>query len=94
MIHRILLYFGLSIVSLDLVARALASDILRTHDVTLLDTHGTVQELRRRYAMVATETGLPMHAQGRVAEMAWRYVAAAQAQPQADANRREFSFYG
>ena len=93
MIHRILLYFGLSIVSLDLVARALAADILRTHDVTLLDDYGTVQELRRRYAMVATETGLPLHAQARVAQMAWAYVRAARDQTQVSGDR-EFSFYG
>ncbi len=93
MITKWLLWFGLAVVDLDLVARALASDVLRVHEVDMLDQPGTLRELRRRYAMVAVGTGLPIEAQARVAEMAWSYIAAARDAPQGVANRKEFSFY-
>lgn len=94
MLTRILLAFGIAIVHLDLTARVLADDILRLHkdDVARLDAAGTVRELKRKYAVLATETGLPMGAQAKVAEMAWRYVAAAAGNTSASVGR-EFSFY-
>lgn len=92
MITRILLRFGLAVVDLDLVARQIAADVLRVHDVDVLEPHGTRQELRRRYAVVAVEVGLPVTAQARVADMAWTYIAAAQQEP-TRTDRREFSFY-
>jgi hypothetical protein len=92
MIANLLLRFGLVVVSLDLVARQLASDVLRTHDVDILDGSGTLQFLRRRYVVVAVETGLPVEAQAKVAQMAWQYIVAARAEP-AIVNRKEFSFY-
>lgn len=93
MITRLLLRFGFAVVDLDLVARQIAADVLRVHDVDVLEPRGTMQELRRRYAVVAVETGLPVGAQGKVAEMAWAYIAAAQAEPRPAPNRKEFSFY-
>jgi len=93
MIARILLYFGLALVDLDLVARALAADVLRVHDVAVLDEPGTLRELRRRYVLVAVETGLPVSAQARVAALAWRYIVAARDAMPDTVNRREFSFY-
>lgn len=93
MIARLLLLLGLAVIDLDLVARALASNILHTHDVDVLDSDGTIRELRRRYTMVAIETGLPIAAQRKVADMAWRYIAEAQTEP-GEVNRKEFSFYG
>ena len=92
MITRILLRFGIAIVDLDLVARQIAADVLRVHDVDALEKYGTMQELRRRYAVVAVEVGLPVSAQRKVADIAWAYIVAAQASPQ-KADRREFSFY-
>jgi len=77
MIDRILLYFGMALAPLDLVARALAANIVQTHDLYTLDEAGTVRELQRRYASIAIETGLPMGAQRQVATMAWRYIAQA-----------------
>lgn len=94
MLTRILLYFGIALIDLDLVARALASDMLRMHghEVSTLDEYGTVRELKRKYAVLATETGLPVAAQRKVAEMAWTHLQAAGASP--DPNRgKEFSFY-
>lgn len=94
MLTRILLYFGIAIIDLDLVARALASDMLRLHgpDVATLSEQGTVRELQRKYALLAIETGLPMAAQRAVARMAWAHLRAAGAPP--DPNRgKEFSFY-
>jgi predicted kinase len=93
MIARFLAHFGLALVDLDLVARALAADLLRTHEVAVLDSYGTQQELRRQYALLATQTGLPIHAQRQVAQMAWQYVAAAQEAQAQTPNRKEFSFY-
>lgn len=93
MIANLLLRFGLALVDLDLVARTLAHDILRLHDVDVLDEPGTLRELRRRYAMLAVETGLPIAAQARVAAMAWGYIRAAQSAGTNVVNRREFSFY-
>lgn len=94
MITWLLLRWGLAVVDLDHVARALAAHLLRTHgaDVATLEQAGTVRELRRLYAVLATESGLPTTAQARVAELAWRYVVAAQDGPQATS--RGFSFYG
>ncbi len=92
MLTRLLLHLNLAVCDLDLIARALAADLLRVHDVDVLAQYGTVRELRRRYAMLAVETGLPIGAQERVSEMAWGYIAAAQDEPQA-VNRKEFSFY-
>lgn len=92
MITKLLLRFGIAVVNLDLVARQIAADVLRVHDVDVLEPHGTHQELRRRYASVAVEVGLPVSAQERVAEMAWTYIKAAQKVPQ-PTSRREFSFY-
>lgn len=92
MIARLLLFFRLAVVDLDLVARALAADVLRVHEVAVLDEVGTLRELRRRYVLVAVETGMPVTAQARVAELAWGYIAAARAE-QPPVNRREFSFY-
>lgn len=94
MITWLLLRFGLAVIDLDHVARALAAHLLHTHgaDVATLEQAGTVRELRRLYAVLATESGLPTVAQARVADMAWRYVVAAQDRPQTAT--REFSFYG
>lgn len=92
MITRILLRFGLAVVDLDLVARQIAADVLRVHDVDVLNADTTHQELRRRYAVVAVETGLPVSAQRKVADIAWAYIAAAQAEP-TQVNRKEFSLY-
>ena len=92
MIARILLRFGIAVVDLDLVARQIAADVLRVHDVDVLEQTGTHQELRRRYAVVAVEVGLPVSAQRKVADIAWAYIAAAQAEPQR-VDRREFGFY-
>jgi len=94
MITRILSYFGLTLVSLDLVARALASDLLRTHNIDVLDEYGTLQELRRRYVLVAVETGLPVTVQAQVAQMAWGYIVAARSTQAQPTHRKEFSFYG
>ena len=94
MLTRILLYFGIALIDLDLVARALASDMLRLHgsDVATLSETGTLRELQRKYALLAVETGLPMDAQRTVARMAWAFMRAAGALP--DPNRsKEFSFY-
>lgn len=94
MLNRLLLRLGLAVVDLDLVSRALASDVLRVHDVMVLEKHGTLRELRRRYAIAAVETGLPIAAQGQVAAMAWKHIRAARdEQPQATGNGKEFSFY-
>jgi hypothetical protein len=94
MLTRLLLLFHISLVDLDLVARALATDLIRTHDLDVLDSYGTQKELRRKYAVVSVQTGLPIHAQRKVAEMAWQYVAAARdTQEEAERNRKEFSFY-
>lgn len=93
MLTSLLLRLGLAVVDLDLVARALASDILRVHDVAVLDEAGTVRELKRRYAVTAVETGLPIAAQGKVAALAWRHIEAArETQPQAF-HGKEFGFY-
>ena len=94
MITRLLLRLGLAVVDLDLVARVLAANVLHVHEAGVLDQPGTLRELRRRYTVVAIETGMPIGAQARVAEMAWRYIAQAQVQPAAPSNRKEFSFYG
>jgi hypothetical protein len=94
MLSRLLLLLRIAVVDLDLVSRALATDLIRTHDIDVLDAYGTQKELRRKYAVVATQTGLPIHAQRKVAEMAWEHVAAAQdRQEEAKGNRKEFSFY-
>lgn len=93
MITRLLLLLNLCVVDLDLVARALAADVLRVHDAAVLDPPGTLRELRRRYVLVAVETGLPVTAQARVAELAWRYIVAARDAMPDTVNRREFSFY-
>lgn len=93
MITKWLLWFGLAVVDLDLIARALASDVLRVHEVDMLDQPGTLRELRQRYARIAVETGLPVEAQARAAEMAWRYITAAQDAPQGVVNHEGFSFY-
>ena len=93
MITRILAYFGLALAPLDLIARALASDLLRTHNIDVLDEYGTLQELRRRYVLVAVETGLPMHVQAQVARLAWGYIVAARSAQAQPTNRKEFSFY-
>lgn len=92
MISRLLLRLGLAVVDLDLVARVLAADVLRVHEPGTLDHYGTLQELRRRYVSTAVETGLPLVAQAKVADMAWAYIAAAQNEPVV-VNRKEFSFY-
>lgn len=92
MITRILLHFGLVLFPLDSLARALASGIVSTHDLAVLDEAGTVRELRRRYAAIAIDTGLPVDAQRAVADAAWRYVVQARGEPQ-PVNRKEFSFY-
>lgn len=96
MLTRILLHFGIAIVDLDLVARALASDMLRMHgaEIATLDQVGTLRELKRKYAVLATETGLPIGAQRKAAEMAWQMIAAAADLPKATNARKEFSFYG
>ena len=94
MLTRLLLRFGLAVVNLDLIARALALAIIRVHDLEMLERSGTEKELRRRYAILATETGLPIAAQGQVAAMAWGYIAAARDEtPSPPTNRKEFSFY-
>lgn len=94
MLSRLLLRFGLCLVNLDLVARALAIDIIRLHNLDVLERSGTERELRRRYAEMATATGLPIAAQWQVAEMAWGYIAAARdEQPSKPVNRKEFTFY-
>lgn len=93
MITRFLLRFGLVLVDLAPVARALAADVMRTHDVDVLDTYGTQRALRRRYALWATQTGLPIAAQRKVAEMAWTYIVAAQDKPPQAQSHKEFSFY-
>lgn len=94
MLARLLLRLGIAIVDLDLVARALSMEIIRTHDLEVLDVTGTQTELRRRYAAIATQTGLPIAAQRRVAEMAWAYIAAARDETVMGAtNRKDFSLY-
>ena len=94
MIARILLRFGFGLVNLDLVARVLAADLMRGQDLSVLNAENTTKELRRKYALVAMETGMPLAAQKRVGDMAWRYMAAARdEQPQPPVNRKEFSFY-
>jgi hypothetical protein len=95
MITRILLYFGIAIIDLDLVARALASDILRMHgaDIVTLEAEGTRREMRRKYAILATETGLPIQAQRKAADMAWSFIRAAQDDPDYTEVRKDFSFY-
>ncbi len=93
MLTSLLLRLGIAVVNLDLVARVLAADVLRVHEVDVLDPYGTLHELRRRYASLAVETGLPMAAQRKVADMAWGYIAQAQEQPSEPSNRREFTFY-
>lgn len=93
MIARLLLLLNLACVDLDLVARALAADVLRVHDAAVLDEPGTLRELRRRYVLVAVETGLPVAAQARVATLAWQYIRAARDEMPDTVNRREFSFY-
>ncbi len=93
LLTSLLLRFGIAVVNLDLVARVLAADVLRVHEVDVLDPYGTLHELRRRYASLAVETGLPMAAQRKVADMAWGYIAQAQGETVATANRREFTFY-
>lgn len=92
MLTKLLLFFGFAVVDLDLVARSLASDVLRVHDVDVLEQTGAIRELRRRYALTAVETGLPIAAQAKVAGMAWDYVNAARA-TQSAPNRRGFGFY-
>ena len=94
MITWLLLHLGIAVIDLDHVARALAAHMLRTHgaDVATLEPHGTQRELRRLYAVIATESGLPVAAQAKVGRMAWQYIAAAQDAPQTPT--REFSFYG
>lgn len=94
MLNKLLLRLGLALVDLDLVARVLAADLMRGQDLDVLEANGTKRELRRKYAAVALETGLPLAAQEKVGEMAWQYMAAArdEQKPQA-VNRKEFSFY-
>lgn len=94
MITRLLLRFGFALVRLDLVARILAAETMRGQDVSMLEMHGTQKELRRKYALVALETGLPNEAQDKVGEMAWAYIAAARDEkPQPQVRREGFSFY-
>lgn len=94
MLTRLLLRFGLTIVDLGSIARALALQIIRVHDLDTLERSGTERELRRRYAILATETGLPVAAQWQVGEMAWGYIAAARdEQPSKPVSRKDFSFY-
>lgn len=93
MITRLLLLLNLCVVDLDLVARALAADVLRVHDAAALDQPGTLRELQRRYVLVAVETGLPVGAQRRVSVLAWQYIVAARAEMPDTVNRREFGFY-
>jgi hypothetical protein len=95
MLTRILLYFGIALIDLDLVARALASDMLRLHgpDIVTLDEYGATRELKRRYALLAIEAGLPIAAQAAVAQMAWKMIATASDEFPKTGNRKEFSFY-
>jgi hypothetical protein len=91
-LSRILLHFGLCLFPIDATARALASSIVQTHDLDALDQAGTVRELRRRYANIAIETGLPIDVQQAVADAAWRYIAQARGERPAP-NNKEFRFY-
>jgi hypothetical protein len=95
MLTRILLYFGIALIDLDLVARALASDMLRLHgpDIVTLDEYGATRELKRRYALLAIEAGLPIAAQATVAGMAWKMITTASDEFPKTGNRKEFSFY-
>lgn len=93
MITRLLLRLNLGLCDLDLIARVLASDVLRVH-AGALETLGeteTRRELRARYATLAVETGLPGAACERVADLAWSHIAAAQEPP--PPQRKEFGFY-
>ena len=93
MLTKLLLRFGLCVVDLDAIARALAAAILDTHDLWTLAETGTLNELRRRYARLALETGLPLAAQRTVAAAAWRYVLRVRDETPRGDPSRDFSFY-
>ena len=93
MFTKLLLHYGYVLTPLDSMARVLASSVVATHDLDTLDQAGTVRELKRRYANIAIETGLPIEAQGKVADMAWGYIARAREQKPRATNNREFRFY-
>lgn len=90
---QLLLWLGIALVRLDPIARALALGIVDTHDLLTLSDADTVQELRRRYASLAIQTGLPLDAQGQVADMAWRYVAQVRDDTPPGTVGHYFSFY-
>lgn len=93
MISKFLLHFALALVNLDLVARLLAIEIMRYHELDTLNEENTQAELRRRYANIATQTGLPIEAQEQVAKMAWGHIAAARDETPTERNRSGFNFY-
>ena len=91
MIAKLLLRLNLAVVNLDHIARALASDIVRTHDVDYLDPNGTQRELRRKYIVLAIESGLPGAAANQVAARAWQIMNEAHEKPIPAG--KDFSFY-
>lgn len=90
---HLLLWMGIALVRLDPIARALALGIVDTHDLTTLSDVDTVQELRRRYASLAIQTGLPLDAQKQIADMAWDYVVRARNDVAQGTVGYYFSFY-
>src|SRR5690606_18445379 len=87
MIAWLLARLNLACVDLDLIARALAADVLRVHgvDVHALNEQQARREIHVRYTELAVRTGLPEQAGKRVADLVWRYIRQAQAHaPQPD----------
>ena len=92
MIDRILSWFGLAVVDLDHIARQLAADTLEDWrgDLWMLNRGESLRSWRSKYLILAARYGLPTSAAGRVADMAWRYVADAHDEP---VQVQEFAFY-
>ena len=66
--------FGVYLLDLQAVARALAETVIRDFDPSTLEIAGTHQYLRTKYMRLVAEYGLPARACNRVAGMALRLV--------------------
>jgi hypothetical protein len=64
-------WFGFYVLDLDVVAQALATDVLREYEGVPLEYAGTIRLLKARYIRLVQACGLPKAACDAVARKAW-----------------------
>ena len=76
MIQRILLFLGYPTVNLRHIAHIIADAYVTRYPPTEFDLHelATKTTMRTEYMRIAQRYGLPAHAQGNVADMAWKEI--------------------